>query len=151
MKEVVQEQVLPPDKPTPDEASRLLLRSGGKYDTTCGSDSASLLATGALASFGSGELSLPADVRSAPRLVGTLGGEDAQLFKGFRERLLLDSDEYAARVNAEGVSGLYFDPVLKRNRKQYLGLIMRIHHRRLLPRRSSVEEQVGIFFVTKKT
>ena len=50
--EVVCEQVPPPVVPSPDEALRLLLRSGSSYD----SFDASLAATGVLASFGSGEL-----------------------------------------------------------------------------------------------
>ena len=60
---------------SPDEALRLLVHSGGKYD--------GVEAAGALATYGSGELSLPSDASGAPQLVDMLGDADSQLFVVF--------------------------------------------------------------------
>ena len=148
---VVLEQTPPPGLLAPDEALSQLLRSGGKYDASSGAhDLASAIPTGALAPLGSGELSLPADVSSAPRLVETLAEEEAQLFKGFRERLMLSTEDYNAKINSEGLPGLYYDPVLQRDRAKYVDLLIKMHCRGLLRWRASVSEQVGLFFVYKK-
>ena len=134
------------ETPTPDEALALLLRSGRGYDSIQGS----VLATGALAPFGSGVLSLPAVVHSCPLLTDVLSNEDALLFEGFRERLLLTEDEHTALIQEQGLAGLYVDPVLKRDRKCYLGLLITMHEKGLLRWLPTMQEQVGLFFVAKK-
>ena len=112
----VEQYPLPAELPRPDEALSLLLHSGGEYD--------GVSATGALAPYGSGELSLPSDASSCPTLVSMLNTDDAASFVGFREHLLLPEPEYKSLIDAAGGQpGLYFDPVLKHHRHKYLALI----------------------------
>ena len=125
------------------EALRLLLHSGGKYD---GVDAA-----GALAPYGSCELSLPSDASSAPSLVSMLDAEDSQMFVGFREHLLLPEPEYHNLLQQQGPAGFYFDPILKHQRRRYLAFLDKMHTRGLLYWKRSVEESVGLFCVTKKS
>ena len=128
---------------SPDEALRLLLHTGGECDAVA--------ATGALAPFGSGELSLPSDASRAPSLIAMLEAADAQIFEGFREHLLLPEADHQVLLHAEGVPGLYFDPVLKHHRGKYLGLLEQMNSRGLLYWKRAVEESVGLFCVTKKS
>ena len=115
----VEEYPPPADLVRPDEALRLLLHSGGKYD---GVD-----ATGSLAPYGSGELSLPSDAKTAPGLVSMLDAVDSQTFVGFREHLLLPEADYQNLVQTEGLAGLYFEPVLKHHRRKYIALLEQMH------------------------
>ena len=89
-------------------------------------------------------------MKSAPELTCLLSEPDSLLFKGYRELLLLSSEAHAERIAEEGLPGLYVDPVLQKNRKQYIDLILKMHDKGLLHWRSSVEEQVMLFFATKK-
>ena len=142
VQEAVERFARPQDVARPDEALRLLLQSGGQYD--------SVAATGALAPFGSGELSLPSSAHAAPTLVSMLGAEDAQVFEGFREHLLLPDADYANLAQSEGPAALYFDPVLTHQRRKYLDLLVLMNSQGLLCWRREVEERVGLFCVTKK-
>ena len=128
---------------TLDEALRLLLHSGGKYNEVD--------AAGALAPYGSGELSLPSDASSAPSLVSMLDAEDSQMFVGFREHLLLPEPEYQNLLQQQGPAALYFDPILKHQRRRYLALFDNMHTRGLLYWKLSVEESLGLFCLTKKS
>ena len=73
------------------------------------------------------------------------------MFVGFREHLLLLEPEYQNLLQQQGPAGLYFDPILKHQRRRYLALLDKMHTRGFLYWKRSVEESVGFFCVTKKS
>ena len=129
------------DVPTPKEAFHSLLRNAPKYGVG---------GTGALATYGSGEVSLPVSSSDGPQVCSVLIDQQAQVFMSFRSSILRSDSECNAYIDLHGTRGLYVDPVLRNNRRKYVFFIHCMNGKGLLCWRTHVESHVGLFFVYKK-
>ncbi|CAK0875099.1 unnamed protein product, partial [Prorocentrum cordatum] len=98
-----------------------------------------------LASFVRDRLSIPEDVRRAPRVDGLLPDAALNVLKEYESCMLRPPEEVAALDETPGPVRPYADPVLKSNRKVYVGLVKRTasFHRLRFPKESKLDEYLA--------
>ena len=113
-------------------------------DSTYGAGS-----TGDLASFGSGEVSLPGGQGVAVSIFEILDGEALDDVLDIDGRMLWSSEELEGVIEG-GLPNVYHDPVLKHSESQYLDFIRLLYDAGIIRFDTSVKCQLGCFFVRKK-
>ena len=103
---------------------------------------------GTLATYGMGEVSLPSDVASCPEVVQVFPQGKADVFRGFCGQMLRSQEEFEEHQALGGKTGLYMDPVLAENRKQYIKFVKQLRGKGIV---CFSLHACGIFFVTKKS
>ena len=112
----------------PEAALRQLLKAGSPY----GEGTA-----GGLASFGSGEVSLPRGQAQLCPLDTVLEGEALADIRDLEGRVLLSPEELEARTESEPLPPVWHDPALAQSRSKYLGFLQQIYECKLISFTSS--------------
>ena len=138
----VDERPVPQELPSPDEASRVLLRAKAGYDPDPGRC--------VTATFKADLLSLPETIQGAP-FADELGcAEVSDLLGGFVQRQRRDAGEYE-RMIEEGLEPRpYMDVTLGRDRRTYIKFVKDLAARGLLYWTTTPQEDVAVFFAPKK-
>ena len=99
-----------------------------------------------------GQVSLPFGQSKATPVENLLRGDALAAVRDVESRMLLSSEELEAELS-QGISMFYHDPVLKRNRKQYVSYLKQLYGCGLIGLTSScnIVCQPGLFFVRKKS
>ena len=97
-----------------------------------------------------GEVSLP-EAAGGCYLPDVLQGADREDIGRLKERLFLSQDELSARQSLEGRARAYWDPQLRSGSTLYLDFLKDLKRRGLVDFVMRAEEQVGVFFVAKKS
>ena len=96
-------------------------------------------------------LSLPGEHQRPVPILDVSEGKERELLAGFEKKLLYDDVEWG-RLSDECVeAGLYFDPVLVKERAMYLDLVSRLRARGLCRLSLRCKGRVGMFCVGKKS
>jgi hypothetical protein len=66
-------------------------------------------------------------------------------------RLMLSPSDLKLRQESEGVSRVYWDTELKRNKQSYLNFVSQLFKRQMISFHTTVDSEVGVFFVRKKS
>ena len=78
------------------------------------------------------------------------GGAGQEIWQDFTSRVMLSSEEYEQVVVSEGLAGMYMDPKLSRNQKEYAWFVRDMEKRSMIEIWTSASATLGIFFVEKK-
>ena len=96
-------------------------------------------------------LSLPGEHQRPVPILDVLEGKERELLAGFEKILLYDDVEWGALSDDCVEAGLYFDPILKKERKVYLDFVAMLRARGLCRLSLRCKGRVGVFCVGKKT
>ena len=106
---------------SPEEAYSALLGSSAVYGDG-----------GPLKSYVKGLVSLPDDVTGSPFVTSILGADDQEIWQDFVSRVMLSNEEYEEVLLEEDEAGLYMDPKLSKNKKEYGGFLKDMHKRGMI-------------------
>ena len=132
------------DAPRGSEALKSVLKGGSGYED-------SLAASQPLRSFNLGKVSLPSteDVQDCPHIKELLPDSCRPYLEDHYERMLRPSRDFAEKVERNPITP-YWDPVLKRNHRQYTRFIKKLQKLDMLHFTLSPIEFAAIFFQSRQ-
>ena len=125
-----------------EEAFRALLGSSAAYDAD---DSQTL------ASYKRGLVALPGMSSAALPGAELMDSQAANILETYETEMLLEPDDFASRINDEGVVTPFTDPKLKNSPCEYEPFVSQPFHEGIVGFTDTVRAEAGMFFVAKKT